>query len=165
MRRWMFLGILLPGLCLPLGCNQRNGLPNIPHRVISVEQTDETMNAAMSKSRETFSQFEKNWTGRRVDLHSIKFAIPSDADLLEHIWFTPIRIDGDRITARCANDPKDVADLKYGDVRTFNRSEISDWMIMENGKCYGGYTIRVLAELDPANAPDLEFADYPVDAK
>ncbi len=32
---------------------------------------------------------------------------------------------------------------------------------MDKGKCYGGYTIRVLSELDPSNASGLEFADYP----
>ena len=61
----------------------------------------------------------------------------------------------------CANDPENIAGLRFGDVRTVDRSQVSDWMIMENGECYGGYTIRVLSELDPANAPPLKFVDYP----
>jgi len=132
--------------------------------VINVEDTDEAMNAAIQKAKETFPAFEQNWKRNDIDGFSVKLGIETDEDDLEHIWFTPTEIDDEQVTGTCANDPEKVAGLQFGDVRTVDRSAISDWMIMENGKCYGGYTIRVLSDRDPDAAPPLEFADYPTDS-
>lgn len=118
------------------------------------------MKAAISTAKETFHQFEENWKRADVDSYSIKLAMKTDADGLEHIWFTPLKIEGDQITASCANDPENIPGLRFGDVRVVDRADISDWLIMEREKCYGGYTIRVLAEQDPASVPALQFADY-----
>ncbi|WP_246146477.1 DUF2314 domain-containing protein [Rubripirellula lacrimiformis] len=133
--------------------------------MIDVDDEDVAMNAAIAKAKETFAQFEQNWKRSGIEGTSVKFSMKTDDGEREHIWFTPITIDDEQITARCANDPRSVSGLKFGDVRTVNRSTVSDWMIMENGKCYGGYTIRVLSELDPESAPPLEFADYPGSSK
>ena len=65
------------------------------------------------------------------------------------------------ITGECANDPEKIPGLKLGDVRTVTRNDVSDWMIVVGNKCFGGYTIRVLAERDPDAAPPLEFVDPP----
>ncbi len=152
--------VLLFLLCGSAGCDSVDGLPNVPHRVVRVDEHDDEMNAAMSMAKETFESFTRNWKVPGVESCSLKFAMDSDAGRVEHIWFTPIRIEGDLITARCANDPKNIASLRYGDVRTLDRKLVSDWMIMSDGKCYGGYTIRALAKIDPTSVPTLQFADY-----
>lgn len=121
------------------------------------------MNSAIAKAKETFPNFEKRWKRDARREFSIKFAMNTNSDRIEHIWFTPVSMSRDRITARCANDPKNIPNLKYGDVRILDRSAISDWMIMEDRKCYGGYTLRVLAERDPTSVPPLEFRDLPAD--
>ena len=113
--------MLLCLLCVSAGCDSVVGLPNVPHRVVSVDEHDDEMNAAMSMAKETFQSFTHNWNQPGIESCSLKFAIDSDADRVEHIWFTPIRIEGDQITARCANDPKNIASLRYGDVRTLDR--------------------------------------------
>lgn len=143
-----------------VGCDIQRGLPDIPHRVVNVDTDDEAMNAAIAKAKETFHHFEANWMRADVDGCGIKLAMKTDTDGVEHIWFTPLEIEGDQITASCANDPESIPGLRFGDVRVVDRGNISDWMIMEREKCYGGYTIRVLAEQDPASVPPFQFADY-----
>jgi len=157
--------LVLTPLCFIWGCDSGNRLPDVPHRVINVDDEDIAMNAAIEKAKETFSQFERNWKRSDIEGFSIKLAMKTDNGEREHIWFTPITIDEKQVTATCANDPEGVTGLKFGDLRTVDRSTVSDWMIMENGKCYGGYTIRVLSERDPNAAPPIEFADYPENSK
>ncbi|MEM9660436.1 MAG: DUF2314 domain-containing protein [Planctomycetota bacterium] len=53
--------------------------------------------------------------------------------------------------------------LNLGDTRTVARNDVTDWMIVVGNKCFGGYTIRVLAKRDPSAAPPLEFVDPPND--
>lgn len=120
------------------------------------------MFAAINTAKETLGFFEKNWKTMENDGYSLKFALPTPDGELEHIWFSPTRIQGDRITGECANDPVSIPGLKIGDTRTVTREDISDWMILVGNKCFGGYTIRVLAKRDPDAAPPLEFADLPV---
>lgn len=149
------------GLCILLlaGCESSLS-PGVPDRVVDIQEDDAAMNAAIARAKETFPQFENHWQGASVQGFSIKFAMDTDHQGVEHIWFTPLKIEGERITASCANEPQGIAALKLGEVRELERSRISDWMILDGEKCYGGYTIRVLAEQDPSLAPQLDFADY-----
>ncbi len=157
----VFVLIALAMLSAQSGCDNQPGLRDVSQRVVNVDETDEAMNAAIAKAKKTFYLFEKNWQNTDVEEFSIKLAMETESDGLEHIWFTPIKIADGQITATCANDPEGIPELQFGDVRTVDQSKVSDWMIMAGGKCYGGYTIRVLSEQDPANAPPLEFADFP----
>jgi uncharacterized protein YegJ (DUF2314 family) len=142
------------------GCGS-SGFSDVEHQVIKFDDKDEEMNAAMATAKKTLGTFEKNWKKDSADTASLKFAMPTRAGGIEHIWFTPIEIKGDKVTGQCANDPQDIEGLKYGDVRTVNRSDISDWMILRDDKCYGGYTVRVMAKRYPESAPpDMKFADF-----
>ncbi|MEM9411592.1 MAG: DUF2314 domain-containing protein [Planctomycetota bacterium] len=117
------------------------------------------MNAAISTARDTFPQFLANWKKLPNDGVSIKIAVPTDSGDAEHIWFNPTRITKDKITGTCGSKPVDVAELNYGEERTYDISKLSDWMIVIGKKCYGGYTIRVLAK-QPNFEPPFEFADF-----
>lgn len=157
----VFLSFAALAVALFLGCGSAVEEPTGQAPVIGVEDDDASMNAAIEKAKTTFAKFEQNWQRPGLSAVSVKVAMETDTDSLEHIWFTPIEITGDQIKAQCANQPEHIPGLKFGDIRTFDRAKISDWMIMEDGKCYGGYTIRVLSELYPEKAPPLSFADYP----
>ncbi|MDP1560999.1 MAG: DUF2314 domain-containing protein [Pirellulaceae bacterium] len=119
------------------------------------------MNSAIAKAKESFPKFVQNWQKPGIDAVSVKIAMETDTDGLEFIWYTPIKIEGDQITALCANEPEHIPGLRLGDERIVDLSKVSDWMIMQGGKCYGGYTIQVMAEIDPDNAPPFQFAEYP----
>lgn len=130
--------------------------------VVNVEDDDAEMVEAIETAKKTLVFFENNWRTMKNDGYSLKFALPTNDGGLEHIWFSPSKIEGKKITGKCANDPVSVPGLKFGDIRTVNRSDVSDWMIVVGNKCFGGYTIRVLADRDPAAAPPLEFVDPPL---
>jgi len=136
-------------------------LPNPP--VVRVESGDPEWSAAVRRAKDTFWFFEQNWQTLENDGYSVKFALQNTAGELEHIWFSPTRIAGDSITGECANDPRDIPGLKFGDSRTVTRDQISDWMIVVGNKCYGGYTIRVAADRQKGSAPDFEFVDPQLD--
>ena len=152
MKSWILIPVMM-FTAISLGC--QSGDP-----VVSVDESNEEMNKAMETARSTFPQFIKNWEAPSNMATSIKFGLPTRDDRVEHIWFEPIEINGDSIKASCGNDPVNIDGLKLGDVRTFKASELSDWMILSGNKCYGGYTVRVMAKMDPKNAPPFEFADF-----
>jgi uncharacterized protein YegJ (DUF2314 family) len=118
------------------------------------------MNAAIEQAKATLNLFFENYKAMENVGYSLKFGIGTSDGDIEHIWFNPIEVDGDKIKAQCANVPKDIPDLKVGDVRDLNRDQITDWMIVSGNKCYGGYTIRVLAERDPKSVPPFQYADF-----
>ena len=128
--------------------------------IIDVDSEDQQMNAAIEKARSTLDQFFENYTSIENDGYSLKFGLETSDGGIEHIWFNPLGVNGDTIKAECANQPRDIPDLKLGDIRELKREQITDWMIVSGNKCYGGYTIRALAEKDPKNAPPFEYADF-----
>ena len=128
--------------------------------VIKVDDSNVEMEEAIKTAQKTFGEFTKRWDTMPNDGASVKFGVPTSDDNLEHIWFKPTKITDTEITGVCGNDPAKVPGLKLGDTRTFKRTELSDWMILKGTDCYGGYTIRVLAKMDPDNAPPLNFVDF-----
>ena len=143
-------------LILLCGCGDSTNRDFAASPVVNIED-DPAMIAAIETAKKTLVFFENNWRTMKSDGYSLKFALPTTDGELEHIWFSPTEIQGDKITGECANNPVKIPGLKAGDTRTVNRSDVSDWMIVVGNRCYGGYTIRVLTERDPAAASPLEF--------
>ena len=129
-------------------------------QIINVDANDPEMNMAMEKAKITLDRFFENYQTMENDGYSLKFGLTTSNGSIEHIWFNPIEVDGDTIKAECANEPRDIPGLKIGDVRDLKRDQITDWMIVSGTKCYGGYTIRVLAERDPEHAPPFQYMDF-----
>ena len=141
--------------CIFAGCDSESS----SDPVVNVEATDEAMNGAVEKAQQTFPQFLKHWKTMPSDSVGVKVGLSTSDDEVEHIWFEPITITDTEVSGICANDPNKIPNLKLGDKRTFGRSEVSDWMILVGDKCYGGYTIRVLSQMEPENAPPFAFLD------
>lgn len=155
--------IVLAGIVVYLWMSRSRKSKNFigkPDVVIGVNETDPEMQEAIATAKKTFQKFVENWKTPKIQGYSLKFAVPTPNGGIEHIWFNPVLIEGDIIEAVCANDPERVPGLKDGDKRKLNTSDISDWMIMLDGKCYGGYTARVIAKRDPSQRPPFEFADF-----
>ncbi|MEM7478691.1 MAG: DUF2314 domain-containing protein [Planctomycetota bacterium] len=135
------------------------GCKNVDDPVVNVNADDKKMNEAMETARKTFPKFVANWETMECESQSVKIAVPTSGGGVEHIWFEPTKITATEVTGVCGNDPRNVPGLKLGDRKTYELSQVSDWMIMADGKCYGGYTIRVLIEMTPGEAPEMEFAE------
>ena len=151
---------ILVTLVFILGCTNSPEGDGIDRSVINVADDDPEMVQAIKTAKETFGFFENNWQTMTNDGYSLKFALPTADGELEHIWFSPTKIEGDKITGECANDPANIPGLKIGDSRTVSRDDVTDWMILVGNQCYGGYTIRILAKRNPDAAPPLAFVDH-----
>ena len=134
--------------------------PSSSDPVVEVDESNVEMEVAIAAARETFDQFAENWDSIENDGVSVKFGLPTRDGGIEHIWFKPMTITKHVVLASCENDPANVEGLKYGDRRTFKRSEITDWMILVGDKCYGGYMMRALAKIQPENDPPYKFIDF-----
>lgn len=54
--------------------------------------------------------------------------------------------DGERFAGTLSNIPADVPGLEHGQRVVVALNEISDWMVVDNGRLIGGYTIRVFRD-------------------
>ncbi len=123
---------------------QRENQPD----VMDVSKSNEVMNWAMEKANLTLHYFEsclKN-PNEGQDYFSIKVKIV-DGDKAEHIWLTDPDFDQEgNLYGVVGNEPIDVENVVLGQKIGIDRQNISDWMIVENGRLIGGYTIRAMRE-------------------
>jgi uncharacterized protein YegJ (DUF2314 family) len=138
---WLVLGALIV-----LGCGTR-GAREREDKVVHVAEDDPKMNAAIDKARQTVDTFIQalKKPKRSQTAFSVKKAV-TDGKQVEHMWLTDVRFDGTQFHGVINNDPNDVKNVKLGDKASVEKTQISDWMFVEDGKLIGGYTIRVLRE-------------------
>ncbi|MCA9107266.1 MAG: DUF2314 domain-containing protein [Planctomycetales bacterium] len=148
--------LLLVFIVLSTGCD--NNPPS--DLVVGVDPSDADMNDAMQHAVDTFPLFEANWKSIPNDGVGVKFAIPTSDGRFEFVWFEPLVIANNEIECICANDTIDTPGLKLGDRRVFSTQDVKDWVIFDGNKCFGGYTMRVMAKIDPEFVPAFEFLDF-----
>ena len=152
------LSLLLAAIAVQMGCDSPTSNPSDP--IVRVEEDNEAMAEAYVKAKQTLPKFVARWKADpNAGSYSVKIGVKTSEDGLEHIWFDPVEITETEFVGICANEPAKVPDLKFGDKRSFPIQDVSDWMILSEQTCYGGYTIRVLAEMEPENAPPFQFKD------
>lgn len=70
-----------------------------------------------------------------------------DEENIEHIWLQNPKFNTDgTILGTIGNEPIDVTTVKIDEEVTISPDHISDWMIIENGRLIGGYTIRAIRD-------------------
>jgi len=139
--RWLlFVLIFFSVSCILFGTGEAGN-------VVDVSRDDPEMNAAIQEAQNTLDVFIAALQAPKPSQthFSIKAGFHyGDQGGAEHIWLSDISYDGNLFKGTIGNDVYYVPNLKYGDPVTVLRDNISDWMIVENGKMIGGYTIRVL---------------------
>jgi uncharacterized protein YegJ (DUF2314 family) len=134
-KSWIALALMGILLSLLVACSKKD-------KVISIEDSDPEMNAAIAKARETLPQF---WQVFDKPEHgetnfSIKVQI-TDKKGVEHFWTTKIEKRDGKIWGTINNDPDIVASVKFGERIAIPEADISDWLYMRNGKMVGNRTI------------------------
>lgn len=66
-----------------------------------------------------------------------------DGDAVEHIWLDSVQFDGHFIHGRLNDSAVVVHNVRMGQLVSVLPSEISDWMIIDDGRLCGGWTVRV----------------------
>lgn len=121
--------------------------PNQPD-VIDIQSEDEKMNWAMEKSRLTIHHFKKSLKqpNPNQQYFSVKVKI-EDAGKVEHIWLIEPSFDNDgNLFGTVGNEPIDVKSVRLNQKIGIDEKLVSDWMIIENGRLIGGYTIRAVRD-------------------
>lgn len=112
-----------------------------------VDKSDVEMNQAIELAQATLDVFIEliSQGASTYELAPIKVRLKS-TEGFEHIWCDNVSYDEETNTfsAQLANDPRNLPDLKYGDLIRVRRDEITDWVVISDEKATGGYTIRVL---------------------
>ncbi len=121
--------------------------------VVDIQSEDERMNWAIEKANLTLHHFEeclKNPSDIQ-QYFSIKVKI-IDGNKVEHLWLTNPSFDEEgNLFGVVGNNPIDVQTVALNQKIGIDRALISDWMIVENGRLIGGYTIRAIRDSLPAN--------------
>lgn len=108
---------------------------------------DAEMNAAMQAAQDTLPIFIstlKSPAPGQVDF-TVKVAFPyNDGTSFEHMWLSNVSLNGDLIEGTLENDPVYVGNIQSGDRVTVEQSDITDWIIIDDGRLLGGYTVHVL---------------------
>ena len=116
--------------------------------VVNVKSEDDGMNWAIEKAKLTLHYFEKCLVSPKSaqQYFSIKVKI-DDGENIEHLWLTEPSFDEEgNLFGVVGNQPLDVKTVALGQKIGIDRNLISDWMIIENGRLIGGYTIRAIRD-------------------
>lgn len=126
---------------------ERKGEPDM----VYVPNNDELMIWAIEKANLTLGYFENCLKEPKdeQETFSIKVKIV-DGDASEHIWLTDPEFDNEgNLFGTIGNEPVDVKNVTYKQKIGVDRKLISDWMIIEDGRLIGGYTIRAIRDTIP----------------
>lgn len=125
--------------------------------VMTVRQTDERMNEATNKARETSAQWLAILADPPVGTETITFKFPLEG--YEHIWVGEVQRDGDYLTGKLQNNPHSEG-WRLGDSVRVPIAEISDWGYVDPvGRAHGFYTVRVMLEhMAPEDAASVREA-------
>ncbi len=116
--------------------------------VVNVKSEDDGMKWAIEKANLTLHYFENCLVSPKPtqQYFSIKVKI-DDGRNIEHLWLTEPSFDEEgNLFGVVGNQPLDVKSVTLGQKIGIDRNLISDWMIIENGRLIGGYTIRAIRD-------------------
>lgn len=111
--------------------------------IYNVKGSDTEMNAAIEKANQTLTDFNTALLNPEIEVKSLKVKFQNETDV-EHIWLTDVEFKDGQYSGILDNEPEYITDHKIGDTINVDSKNISDWMYIENGKLFGGYTIKVL---------------------
>lgn len=129
-----------------------------PLGVVTIADDDERMNDAMEKARLTLEYFRESLLLPRPEqtYFSVKVKI-EDKGKQEYIWLTSPSFDEEgNLFGIVGNKPQFVNSIKDGQEIGIDAGSIADWMILEDGRLIGGYTIRAIRDRLSEN----EIADF-----
>lgn len=124
--------------------SKRSDHPDVYH----VPNEEESMNTAIDKAQRTVGYFMSSLTAPTPEQQyfSAKAKIEDDGEI-EHIWLNDVSFDDSgNLFGKIGNEPLSLKNVKIGQEVGIAKEELSDWMIIENGRLIGGYTLRVLRD-------------------
>jgi len=118
---------------------------------MAIPKDDPAFLAAYAQARASLPRFRELLRLDGDDVfHSAKLRF-RDPDLSERLgedrffflWVSFVVPHGSGFRARLVEVPETVHWLSAGEVITFDPSDVYDWMVNDNGRLFGGFTLRV----------------------
>lgn len=116
--------------------------------VVHISDDDERMNWAIEKANATLHYFQNSLLEPypQQQYFSVKVVI-DDGKNREHLWLTSPSFDDEgNLYGVVGNKPIYVNSVAVNQKIGIDPRFISDWMIVENGRLIGGYTIRAIRD-------------------
>ena len=138
--------VLLIGISL--ACSFLSPVP--PSEAGNVEMVagdDTEMNAAILEAQETLPLFIQAFQNPKSTqtYFGIKAKFPyGDGDSAEHLWLSDLSYKNNLFIGVVGNEPVYVKTIQMGDQISVSIADISDWMIIEENRLLGGFTIHAL---------------------
>lgn len=125
--------------------------------VMTVRESDERMNAATAKARETSGQWLSVLADPPAGTANITFKFPLEG--YEHIWVGDVSRDGEYLAGALQNNPHSEG-WRLGDRVRVPIADISDWGYVDPvGRAHGFYTVRVMLDyMSPEDAAAVREA-------
>lgn len=136
--RHVFIVIFATGLLGSLGCKEKPA-------TLTDQYDEEEMKQAIETARSTFDQFLERFRNPQPgdEDFNVKVRI-EDENGVEYFWLGDLKLDSEPYSGVIGNEPGIVRNVEFGQVYSFPKSDIADWMYMSNGKMQGNYTLRVI---------------------
>lgn len=126
--------------------------------VVNIAGDDERMNQAIEKARATLHYFQNSLATPQSyqQYFSVKVLI-EDGQYTEHLWLTTPSFDDEgNLYGVVGNKPVSITSVSANQRIGIESQFISDWMIIEDGRLIGGYTIRAIRN----GLPESERMDF-----
>lgn len=154
--------------CFVLSACAPRSIPSGAPTPTSPAQADTILDveSAIRQARDTLDIFikkiEKPHTDRTFVAVKVRFFPPDE--LPQDIWVDEVTFSGGAFRGNIGDDIPSLK-LEAGEKITVDREDILDWMIVEDGKLIGGYTIRFAVQrMTPEERERfLETLDYTIE--
>lgn len=161
MKRFLFLVLFVLAACVPA-----TPTPSPTATTTEAASMDPEMESAFAEARASLDQFiqllaEPNPT-RTFAALKIRFTLPDGTT--QDIWCDEVTYKEGQFTGNMGDDLPSLR-LYFGDRIPLSQNDIVDWMIVQDGKLIGGFTIRVAySRMTPAEKEFfLNDAGYTID--
>lgn len=118
--------------------------------IVRVPDNDADMKAAFQKARSTLEDFLSIAREARPSITNYAVKIPVRGNgSTEYFWISRFTESNGRLVGRIDNNPRMVDNVKIGQLISFKKTDVVDWLYRENGKMIGNYTGCVLIKHEP----------------
>jgi uncharacterized protein YegJ (DUF2314 family) len=127
-------------------------------RLVSFSDSDQGMHFALKEARRTLRMFLDAFVAPKPNQQSFLLKVRFESDgVIEHIWVADIDASVFPMEATIANEPN-LPGLKFMGRTSFDPSQITDWMYIEDGYLVGGFTTQVIrAAMSPAERAEHDL--------
>ena len=145
--------IIVVGILFCMACNSNtankiitdnNNTLDTSKDIYYVGSEDPGMNSAINNAKMSLDKFDIAFKSNDTAFmdFSIKKRYNTPTGGGEHMWISVINISDSGYTGYVNNDADETTEVKYGDTVFVSKSEITDWMYLDNNILRGGYTFR-----------------------